>query len=44
MHMKAGMAARVPNLAYTPGELAAFIREDTKRWEPVVKATGVKLD
>ena len=28
----------------SPGELAAFIREDTKRWEPVVKATGVKLD
>jgi tripartite-type tricarboxylate transporter receptor subunit TctC len=28
----------------SPAELAAFIREDTKRWEPVVKATGVKLD
>jgi tripartite-type tricarboxylate transporter receptor subunit TctC len=28
----------------SPGELAAFIREDTKRWEPVIKATGVKLD
>jgi tripartite-type tricarboxylate transporter receptor subunit TctC len=28
----------------SPAELAAFIREDTKRWEPVIKATGVKLD
>ncbi|MGZ5092408.1 MAG: hypothetical protein ACXWCY_10580 [Burkholderiales bacterium] len=28
----------------SPGELAAFIREDTRRWEPVIKATGVKLD
>jgi tripartite-type tricarboxylate transporter receptor subunit TctC len=28
----------------SPAELATFIREDTKRWEPVVKATGVKLD
>jgi tripartite-type tricarboxylate transporter receptor subunit TctC len=28
----------------SPAELAAFIREDTKRWTPVVKATGVKLD
>ena len=28
----------------SPGELAAFIRQDTERWAPVVKATGVKLD
>jgi tripartite-type tricarboxylate transporter receptor subunit TctC len=28
----------------SPEQLAAFIREDTKRWEPVVKLTGVKLD
>jgi tripartite-type tricarboxylate transporter receptor subunit TctC len=28
----------------SPGELAAFIRRDTERWAPVVKATGVKLD
>jgi tripartite-type tricarboxylate transporter receptor subunit TctC len=28
----------------SPVELAAFIREDTRRWEPVIKATGVKLD
>jgi tripartite-type tricarboxylate transporter receptor subunit TctC len=28
----------------SPGELAAFIREDTKRWAPVIQATGVKLD
>ena len=28
----------------SPAELAQFIREDTKRWEPVIKATGVKLD
>lgn len=28
----------------SPEQLAAFIREDMKRWEPVVKATGVKLD
>ncbi len=28
----------------TPEQLAAFIREDTQRWEPVVKLTGVKLD
>ena len=28
----------------SPEQLAAFIREDTRRWEPVVKMTGVKLD
>jgi tripartite-type tricarboxylate transporter receptor subunit TctC len=28
----------------SPEALAAFIREDTRRWEPVVKAIGVKLD
>ena len=28
----------------SPNELAAFIREDTKRWTPVIQATGVKLD
>ena len=28
----------------SPGELAAFIRRDTERWAPVIKATGVKLD
>jgi tripartite-type tricarboxylate transporter receptor subunit TctC len=28
----------------SPAELAAFIREDTKRWTPVVQATGVRLD
>ena len=28
----------------SPEQLGAFIREDTKRWEPVIKATGVKLD
>ena len=28
----------------SPEQLAQFIREDTKRWEPVVAATGVKLD
>jgi tripartite-type tricarboxylate transporter receptor subunit TctC len=28
----------------SPTELAAFIREDTKRWTPVVQAIGVKLD
>ena len=28
----------------SPEQLAAFIRDDTKRWEPVVKLTGVRLD
>jgi tripartite-type tricarboxylate transporter receptor subunit TctC len=28
----------------SPEQLSAFIRDDTKRWEPVIKATGVKLD
>ena len=28
----------------SPAELAAFIREDTKRWTPVIQATGVRLD
>lgn len=27
-----------------PEQLAQFIREDTKRWEPVIAATGVKMD
>jgi tripartite-type tricarboxylate transporter receptor subunit TctC len=28
----------------SPEQLGQFIREDTKRWEPVIAATGVKLD
>jgi tripartite-type tricarboxylate transporter receptor subunit TctC len=28
----------------TPEQLGTFIRDDTRRWEPVIKATGVKLD
>ncbi len=28
----------------TPEQLAQFIRDDTRRWEPVIAATGVKLD
>lgn len=28
----------------SPEQLGQFIREDTRRWEPVIAATGVKLD
>ena len=28
----------------SPERLGAFIREDTRRWEPVIAATGVRLD
>ncbi len=28
----------------SPEQLGQFIREDTKRWEPVIAATGVRLD
>ncbi len=28
----------------SPEQLGQFIREDTKRWEPVIAATGVKMD
>ena len=28
----------------TPEQLGTFIREDTKRWEPVIKAIGFKMD
>ena len=28
----------------SPEQLAQFIREDTKRWEPVIAAIGVKMD
>ena len=28
----------------SPEQLARFIQEDTRRWQPVIAATGVKLD
>ena len=28
----------------SPEQLGQFIRDDTRRWEPIIKATGVRLD
>ena len=28
----------------TPGEFATFFADETKRWAPVVKASGAKVD
>lgn len=30
--------------ASLPGELATFFADETKRWAPVVKASGAKVD
>jgi len=28
----------------TPREFAAFIKEDTERWAPVIRASGARVD
>jgi tripartite-type tricarboxylate transporter receptor subunit TctC len=28
----------------TPDELAKFLKADTKKWEAVIKTTGIKID